>query len=244
MTLSDGTTWTSRGNQLDGNQGQSVIWSKELTLLVAVSQNGTNRVATSSDGITWTTLPVSENVWNDIERSPTLGLFVAVADSGTGNRVMTSSDGCNWTDRSITDRSWETIRWSGDLGIFLAVAKDGYIATSSGWITWNESELTGDLRGCCWSSELGAFVIVGYSNVVYSTSLKERKPTSDNVFNSEFNSIDEEGNWTLKSLTTAGNVDVGGDVSITGTQINFNSDSFISNTAGGTSGNHLIIFIN
>jgi len=114
MTSPDGTTWASRGNQLDGNQGQSVIWSKELNLLVAVSQNGTNRVATSSDGITWATLPVSENAWKDIEWSPALGLFVAVTDSGTGNRVMTSSDGFNWTGRSITDRSWENIRWSGD----------------------------------------------------------------------------------------------------------------------------------
>ena len=31
---------------------------------------------------------------------------------------------------------------------------------------------------------------------------------------------------------------------VSGNQINFNSDSFISNTSGGTSGNHLVIFIN
>ena len=200
MTSPDGTTWTNRGSQLDGNQGQSLIWSKELNLLVAVSQSGTNRVATSSDGITWNTLPVSLNTWNDIEWSPALGLFVAVAGSGTGNRVMTSSDGAIWTDGTITDRSWETIRWSGDLGIFLAVATDGYIAYSSDGFVWNESVLTGVLGGCCWSPELGTFVVVG-NNVVYTSSLKERKPTSDNVFNNEFNSIDEEGNWSFKSLS-------------------------------------------
>jgi hypothetical protein len=204
----------------------------------------------------------------------------------------------------MTNRSWETIRWSGDLSIFLAIAKDGYIAYSTDGFIWTESVLSGSLRGCCWSPELGTFVIVGQSGLLYSTSLKERKPTNDNVFNNEFNSIDETGNWSLKSLTTTGNASVGGslflgdtnltadidglltldttkrlaingltsgfvntgenncdylnttfegkfgipdsgnDLTLSGTQINFNSDSFISNSAGSNSGNHLVVFIN
>jgi len=204
----------------------------------------------------------------------------------------------------MTNRSWETIRWSGDLSIFLAIAKDGYIAYSTDGFIWTESVLSGSLRGCCWSPELGTFVIVGQSGLLYSTSLKERKPTNDNVFNNEFNSIDETGIWSLKSLTTTGNASVGGslflgdtnltadidglltldttkrlaingltsgfvntgenncdylnttfegkfgipdsgnDLTLSGTQINFNSDSFISNSAGSNSGNHLVVFIN
>ena len=38
--------------------------------------------------------------------------------------------------------------------------------------------------------------------------------------------------------------DSGNDLTLSGTQINFNSDSFISNSAGGNSGNHLVIFVN
>ena len=38
--------------------------------------------------------------------------------------------------------------------------------------------------------------------------------------------------------------DSGNDLTLSGTQINFNSDSFISNTAGGNSGNHLVVFVN
>jgi len=34
------------------------------------------------------------------------------------------------------------------------------------------------------------------------------------------------------------------ELTLSGTQIQFNSDSFISNTAGGNSGNHLVIFVN
>ena len=45
------------------------------------------------------------------------------------------------------------------------------------------------------------------------------------------------------------NVNITGGLSVdtittSGTQINFNSDSFISNTAGSYSGNHLVIFVN
>jgi len=240
MTSPNGTTWTDRGDQLGGTQGQSLVWSKELNLLVAVSQSGTNRVATSSNGITWNTLSVSLNVWNDIEWSPALGLLVAVADSGTGNRVMTSSDGINWVDGSITDRSWETIRWSGDLGIFLIVATDGYIAYSTDGFIWTESVLTGNLRGCCWSPELGTFVIVGVGGRIYSTSLKERKPTSDNVFNNEFNNINESGEWTFKtlnstdltsnSITTIGSGTIGGNLTISGSLTNRNQPAFKATT--------------
>jgi len=54
----------------------------------------------------------------------------------------------------------------------------------------------------------------------------------------------------LSNIEMTGNVDISGDLSVgndltlSGTQINFNSDSFISNTAGSDSGNHLVVFVN
>jgi hypothetical protein len=45
-------------------------------------------------------------------------------------------------------------------------------------------------------------------------------------------------------LSVGGSLFLGNDLTLSGTQINFNSDSFISNSAGGNSGNHLVIFIN
>ena len=41
----------------------------------------------------------ADNEWYSVCWSPELGLFAAVAYSGTGNRVMTSPDGINWTSR-------------------------------------------------------------------------------------------------------------------------------------------------
>jgi len=60
--------------------------------------------------------------------------------------------------------------------------------------------LSGVLQGVCWSDELGIFVVVGY-NSVYTSTLKGRPPTMFNTFDSEFNSIDEDGTWNFNSLT-------------------------------------------
>ena len=44
-------------------------------------------------------------------------------------------------------------------------------------------------------------VVVGL-DTIYTSSLKNRKPTNDNIFNNEFNSIDENGTWNFNSMTT------------------------------------------
>ena len=86
-----GITWTTRTSAADNNWN-SVCWSPERGLFVAVASTGTgNRVMTSPDGITWTTrTSAADNSWRSVVWSPERGLFVAVASTGTGNRVMTS----------------------------------------------------------------------------------------------------------------------------------------------------------
>jgi hypothetical protein len=82
---------------------------------------------TSPDGVTWTSqTSAADNAWRSVAWSPELGLFCAVASSGTGDRVMTSPDGVTWTLReSATDNSWRSTTWSPELGIFAAVAYSG-----------------------------------------------------------------------------------------------------------------------
>ena len=61
-------------------------------LFVAVSEDGTSRVMTSPDGITWTSqLAAAQNSWYAICFGA--GTFVAVSFDGNGNRVMTSQNG-------------------------------------------------------------------------------------------------------------------------------------------------------
>ena len=75
------------------------------------------------------------------------------------------------------------------------------------------------------------------TNIISDTNAKtEFALTNSNV--------DITGGLSCNTLTTTGNATVGGSLFLGGTQINFNSDNFISNSAGSNSGNHLVIFIN
>ena len=68
----------------------------------------------------------ADNQWRSITWAPELGLFAAVANTGTGNRVMTSPDGITWTIRtSAVDNQWFFITWAPELGLFAAVAFTG-----------------------------------------------------------------------------------------------------------------------
>ena len=75
------------------------------------------------NGVTWTSrTSAADNVWRSVCYGN--GLFVAVADTGTGNRVMTSSDGITWTSRtSAADNAWRSVCYGN--GLFVAVAITG-----------------------------------------------------------------------------------------------------------------------
>ena len=50
--------------------------------------------------------------------------------------------------------------------------------------------------------------------------------------------------WIQHFKNKFGIPDSGNDLTLSGTQIHFSSDSFISNSAGSNSGNHLVVFVN
>jgi hypothetical protein len=79
---------------------------------------------TSPDGVNWTLrASAADNSWRSVCWAREIGLFAAVAATGTGNRVMTSPDGVNWSLRtSATDNNWAGVCWAPELGLFAAVA--------------------------------------------------------------------------------------------------------------------------
>lgn len=109
------------------------------------------------------------NSWRAVAWSPSLGLFVAVSESGTGNRVMSSPDGINWTLRtSAADASWQGLAWSPSLGLFVAVGDSGTtscVMTSPNGINWTIRTGAAALswRAVTWSPSLGLFVAVASS---------------------------------------------------------------------------------
>ena len=222
ITSPDGLIWTSR-TKPNVNQGYSICWSKELAVFIVGYQN---ELSISSNGIDWTSIDTFDGIWRSIAWSPKLGLFAAVSNSRSF--IITSPDGLNWSENAVSFR-YNKIIWS-DIGIFIAVGTGGYIMYSNDGINWVENDLSGVLQGVCWSDELGIFVVVG-NNSVYTSTLKGRPPTMFNTFDSEFNSIDEDGTWNFNSIT----LPIIGDVedAIQGKQATINAnDLAITDTAG------------
>ena len=129
-------TWEDFGLTVlpEANTWKSIVYAAGL--FVAVAYNGTNRVVTSPDGITWTPRTAAEaNAWLSVTYGDEL--FVAVSYNGT-NRVMTSPDGITWTPRTAAEaNSWQSVTYGNSL--FIAVASDGAnrVMTSTDGITWN-----------------------------------------------------------------------------------------------------------
>ena len=215
MTSRDGIVWTretAANSELYG-----VCWSAELGLFVAVGDNLANRVMISSNGKTWRPITITQglqnNGWLKVCWSAQLGLFAAVAWNAS-NTVMISNDGINWTPKTVeivTESApsvWINICWSAELSLFIAVAESGTyrLMTSNNGLIWTKRTTqvvnNGGWNGICWSPELGIAVAVAKSGLhrVMTSSLKGRPPTSYNMFDSSFNSIDETGKWTFENV--------------------------------------------
>ena len=206
MYSSNGINWVL--SSTNDNNWRSVCWSPQLSLFVAVSSNGTNRVMTSSNGINWTSRLVVANSWEAVCWSPELRKFCAVSSSGT-NRVMTSSDGINWNTYAASNAySWLSVCWSPQLMLFVATALTGgttdKIMSSPDGMKWTSRTSPNiAFESICWSPELGIFCGVSSTGTsgyrVITSSLDGRPPTSQNVFNSSSNNIDNSGNWDIKA---------------------------------------------
>jgi predicted RecA/RadA family phage recombinase len=125
-----------------------VTYGNGTFVAVAGSGVGSNRVMTSTDGISWISREsANDNLfWYGVTFGN--GLFVAVAQSGTGNRVMTSPDGITWTSRASANDNlnWQDVTYGtpGGSPLFAAVGSAGAgtqrIMTSPDGITWTARE--------------------------------------------------------------------------------------------------------
>lgn len=135
-----GATWTgvSNGPTGSGNSLNGICWSVEKGIYVAV---GNANIWTSPDGSAWTSQSVPEaNNWLDVCWSPSLGLFCAVAGSGT-HQVMTSPDGVTWTVRTHAISGCNSICWDGVGARFLSIgATSGHIQSSTNGTSWTDND--------------------------------------------------------------------------------------------------------
>lgn len=173
-----GTDWSVAGGHLVKASGTDSVSRLEIeeTIEAGVTYDYSLEIdhiaATDFD----TQTSAADLSWYGIAWAPSLGLFAAVAYSGTGSRVMTSPDGETWTLRSTpADNSWLDVCWSPDLSLFVAVAQSGSgnrVMTSSNGTTWTIRTSAADLswRKVVWASSLGLFVAIASSSATVMTS--------------------------------------------------------------------------
>jgi hypothetical protein len=153
--LADGTyTFSVRAIDVAGNTGPAASRTWEVSSLLG----GT------PDGFTWTSrTSAADNQWRGVAYGN--GMFVAIAQSGTGNRVMTSPDGVTWTARtSAADNSWTSVAYGN--GLFVAVAASGSgnrVMTSPDGINWTLRTSAADNSWIDVTYGNGLFVAVAWS---------------------------------------------------------------------------------
>jgi hypothetical protein len=161
------------------NNWNSICWSSELELFVAVASSGRgNCVMTSNNGIDW----IYRNSPNNFGGNPSkltsivwsskLNLFVAIT---SGNYFITSNNGIDWIEKQVYYQDWISITWSNELSLFVVVSStiiSNKILYSNDGNIWNEKLTFGEGLGQCFSSiiwikEIGLFVSVNQSTNGY-----------------------------------------------------------------------------
>ena len=171
----NGTSWTSGTITANGDGPRAVAFGASTWV---APYSGSNDVATSSDGITFTfqsnVLPATRD-WRTIAFGN--GTFVTIDSSGT-NSAATSTNGTAWTSRTMSASvEWTSVAFGtiGGTNYFVAVSgitgnsNTASYSTNDG-ATWTSSTLPSSTR---WSSVAfgnGRFVAVSGNSGTTSTA--------------------------------------------------------------------------
>lgn len=159
-TTVDGINWVTQ--TIAAETYYAVTWAAGLNLFVGC---GLDVIATSPDGITWTTYtsaPIVGVDWRDVVWSPELQTLVVVGNGA----ILYSTDGSTWTSATSPSANfWFSVEWAPSLRVFCAVAVVGAadrVITSSDGITWvsTAASVNNDWRDVCWSEDIALFVAV------------------------------------------------------------------------------------
>ena len=119
MTSTDGTTWTvDNGSAFNGHVWRGVDWMDDKFFVFTQ-----NRIVSSLDGLSWLLVPSpANNLWYDGAYSPSLGLYVMIAQNGVSNSVYTSTNGVNFgAIPSQPDLDlWDSIIWADNQFVMVA----------------------------------------------------------------------------------------------------------------------------
>lgn len=172
----------------DTRQGlRKVVWSPELNLFVALSQtSNTNGFIISSNGINWTSIPSpngASSIWNDIEWSSYLQMFVATSNAPLNRYMSYSYDGYNWFySYHVNNTQITKLIWADELKLWIGFTSpsSGLIATSIDGKSWQYSTTLSTFNGTttniAWSPELSLFIVT-FSNSNSGVRMLTIEPT-------------------------------------------------------------------
>lgn len=157
----NGTTgWTNTGIALPFASGRSIVWHNSLFIAAGFDSSFLGVIATSPDGITWTTrLSGVDQLFNVALAGD---LLIA---TGANGAIFTSTNGTSWTAR--TSGTSLTLRGAtkGD-STYVIVGDVGKILTSSDGVSWTNqpSGVSNALWDVTWV--FSQFVAVGENGQV------------------------------------------------------------------------------
>jgi hypothetical protein len=145
-------------------------------------------VATSTDGLEWTTNAIPAAAWEDIVFAPvgeTQSLFVAVAHN---RKCATSVDGLEWTMHDLPRPGSKRVTYGLIDGRPMFVAVGHFVLTSPNGITWTEHRLPADL---------GKLRPVVYGDGLFVSAVKDgdKAITSADGVNWEIQTLPLVGLW-------------------------------------------------
>lgn len=134
------TTWAFSTTTAPGGNWQRVVYGNGLWIATMNVATGSNDIATSQDGVTWTFRSTGiATGWKGAGFGN--GTFVLMGGTSTTIGIATSTNGTTWTSRSSGapgGTGWIDVAYGG--GIFVAIAgttsTTAGIATSPDGITW------------------------------------------------------------------------------------------------------------
>ena len=189
---SDTGGWKNVANSTFENSSSSVIRAIAYGNGKFVAGGSSGKMATSTDGITWTAVTDSTfgtNIIRAIAYGGAAGQEKFVA-GGRNGKMAYSADGVTWT-------STESLFGGGDIyaiaygnGKFVAVGTSGKMATSTDGATWTavtQSVFTSFIRAIAYGN--GTFVAVGDGKMATSTDGATWTAVTQSVFTSYIHSI-------------------------------------------------------
>jgi hypothetical protein len=177
MYSTDGQSWTA--STMPANLlWTGVDYSPTLNLYIAASVTGTtNRIAKSTDGITWTGVTSPNENLSKVKWVSELNLFV-ITTTGTQKNSIYSSDGTTWTYSTTAgaNNNWQGMAWSDSLKLLVTVADTG---------TGNRARYTSNAN--TWTAS--------------STSGFDSSWVGVEWFNNKFHSVAHTGTWKYMTST-------------------------------------------